>query len=1314
MPGSQEGTHSFFRKKTLLIVGLSALFSAWLFFTPEFSFAFEHKNRPLPQTPKSSTLSAVSVPSALGSVRETFTPAKNSSSTKTPFVIHIEDAHSSLEAQENIGRILKHLTKDRRFRTIYFEGGAGELDSPALRFFNNSKLNSQLIRLLATDGIAGGLELFLSQRLPRLRMVKAYGVEHPREYLQNLETFKSVLDQKTAVEQFIDQTRLFFLSNASNIFNSRLNSFFKEWLFHSREDGDLLLYLNFLSDYARKELNIDLTNPRHQLDWPMLVRIYKIKEFEAKIDPVAFSSEKNQFLLALRSSGVKPETVNRFQSIFQGAEQMDLRLFLEDFQTAGVAQEKLPFDHYPNLALFLGAAILRSEIESAALFEEAERFRNRILDRLVKTDTERNLLTVFNNLELLARLLKLELAPDEYEQVKSIQQELKPSALIERVKSFGGPQISNELKGRISPTDKVFSQALLFYDGALKREQTILDSMTEKMAELKESNAILITGGFHSPGLKRTLKDRNIAYAEISPRILEPADTKTYLKAMTNRGDYVTLRSHIRMLGLFEIAQFGALSGNAYLNATIQDRLGVLGADLGTVISLALNEINPRLKPEALQANLASVNASTAARRLGIFVTPSRPRQFSLNVHRLANSSRSELRATYTARIETLRKELTRALELAAQSTDDASLEGYQKQLARLQDTRHLVRNLAEFMNYLRTFYQPSNFQDELRQELAETYGFPTDQILFVPPTEIIFWELLRGNGRAGIDFDYTGSVISDSLSTVIAGEQNEPPQPVTGIRNDLGESATIALLVREAVKTRQTAGALRAATAIGPFGDSLMRGSHDYFVRKALIALAQTSSNSAQTFRTLIQKISLSLMSHIGYVLSSPEISSIPERQLLSQKAILFADTQSATQPEALSELEFAANIIKRSGEEPIDAFYRTGNTSALEKALGTPEFNAVIDFYNYWNRLPALQSRYEPIALRSSAFQIIYSTILNEEAPLVDAAKLEVFAAAVNEFVLHHNIFPNPAHNVPLGTLAEQYLSGTVQTADLPQKLVEVFVRSEIRTINSEEAALITQTSLPQESEMREKIVLKPEQTAVTRLTGGMWPDTLRPTQTDVNEFLAVSWPDKFSSSTRVEGNRFQGLLTSTKAQQLPLRVSIVFPAPPLTQDETLQALVFALSSDPSIDAQVVISNSLRSETLRLQQRLVNEVNKKRSELRYEQKGVKLTVTGGKENALIDFINEAPSRVLVLGFNRNELEQLDQSLGTRQVTERLLVFDNSPENVRGEVFIASVNAARNQLVLPRGIQNPWSLLKLTENMAIFERIQKFLKQSA
>ncbi|MBI4372266.1 MAG: DUF89 family protein, partial [Candidatus Omnitrophica bacterium] len=491
----------------------------------------------------------------------------------------------------NIKETLRYLTKEYGLDLIFREGGIGKIEPGLLKFFKDESLNLKLLDHLAKDGVVGGTELFLMEDEWQ---GSVFGLEKPELYRENLKAFREVIKKKRGSDRFLQTIKSGILTESSHFLDKKLRAFFHEWLFFQDVPTELMRHLETLKTYASKELKIDLTNPREQLDWPQLVRIFKLKELEAKRNQTLEKAEREKLLQWMQEKGIPKEYLQGIASASLGSlprndtpertalsatviarpagPKQSPRNFLEHFHELA-APKGFSFQDYPHLSLAWGARVLQSEIKSQDLFKEINRLTEELLAHLSDTPEEKALISIYQDYLLLAKLFSLELVREEYLQIKERASNLNPSSLAKRLRELQAKGSKKKIRdirrhcegtkcpkqsqdqGLLRPTvgrprndaqiDLLFSNALSFYEMAEAREKVMFENMLSKMKELKQPNAILVTGGFHSEGLQQLLKENQFAYVEVAPHISQVTDSKTYLDAMMLDGNLLALRSQI-------------------------------------------------------------------------------------------------------------------------------------------------------------------------------------------------------------------------------------------------------------------------------------------------------------------------------------------------------------------------------------------------------------------------------------------------------------------------------------------------------------------------------------------------------------------------------------------------------------------------------------------------------------------------------------------------------------------------------------------------------------------------------------------------
>lgn len=493
-------------------------------------------------------LSRIQIPEELGTVREALSPP--ASQSQIPTVIHIQDAHGSYEAQIKIKKILDLLVRDYGVSLILVEGASERLDPGLFRMFKNQSLNLKAADFLAREGELSGTELYLLEADERIR---AEGIEDPEMYGQNLKTFREMASKRLEIRNEFGALRTQIEMLGSRVWNKNLRKFLKGWQSWRAEQLSLPEFLFVIQAAARKHLQIDLEDAAHQFDYPMLVRYYKMKALESEIDLAQAEQERARLLSFLAANEISPAVRDRiqhwdFKKGISDWSDADPRHFLGQLFEAA-SPHGFHFEHYPALVLLWASLIFQSELQSQSFFREIDKATNRILGALALSEEEQELVSLFRNSVLLEKLLLLELTREEYRVFLESPDDFRLTGLLERFRQLreqnGVSKKNQEEKHVLGPAElaRLETKALFFYRTALERENAFFGHVDRMFHEHQAHSAVLVTGGFHSEGLKKQCSERSYSYVEISPRMtsFENLD-KVYLQSMLERSQISAAR----------------------------------------------------------------------------------------------------------------------------------------------------------------------------------------------------------------------------------------------------------------------------------------------------------------------------------------------------------------------------------------------------------------------------------------------------------------------------------------------------------------------------------------------------------------------------------------------------------------------------------------------------------------------------------------------------------------------------------------------------------------------------------------------------
>lgn len=448
-----------------------------------------------------------------------------------PTLIHIQTAHGNYEAQKKIEAILHHLKDTYGIKLLLLEGTSFKLDPERLHFFpKRMDLTKKVAEDLAKKALIKGSELFLLDA----EGGEAYGIENRDAYVSNGRAFVDVITQKEVTEKFLQDMDRQIKRLASPYLASNLRSFLKQLERFEAKTFPFIEWLNYLKTQAKEHLEIDLANPSYQLEWPMLFRIFKLKEFESKLNMAAFQKERQAFLKEIKR--ILKETYQEIEKLLTSPLSQHQ---LPDPET-GLLFEKmvshLPrsfrYESYPNVSLFIGHLILQSELKGERLVKEMDLLVDEVSRKLADTKEAKQLLTLLRDYRLLRRLFDLELTPKDYEEFIKRGDDIRPSSILKRFLELNHTQrVQNTEFSHLEEIESLFEKALEFYRGVKERDRFLLENIESRLRETGEKKAVVITGGFHSDPFSTYFKTKGYNYALIAPKITTVEGREAYLEA---------------------------------------------------------------------------------------------------------------------------------------------------------------------------------------------------------------------------------------------------------------------------------------------------------------------------------------------------------------------------------------------------------------------------------------------------------------------------------------------------------------------------------------------------------------------------------------------------------------------------------------------------------------------------------------------------------------------------------------------------------------------------------------------------------------
>ncbi|MBD3296741.1 MAG: hypothetical protein GF392_05180, partial [Candidatus Omnitrophica bacterium] len=468
----------------------------------------------------SPALERFSVPPAMADV----SPAGDQAARDV--ILNIQDAHSSLSAQYRISSLLEKLVSEYDLRVIALEGADGYVDTSLLSTFPDRKARDRVAEGLLAGGLMNAGEFFaVTGDDPDIAL---YGVEDSELYQKNLEGFRRIMNEHSRKLGRVRELAGELERLAEEVYCAPFSELEKSVTAHQAGDIGFAQHWKELEEIASRVG----TRLRHGVNARKLVRAISIEE---SIDFKAADQQRKRLmdelstvlsrkpmedlvLMAVRykRGEVSPATFHRYLGDLAGQYGIDPA-------------------RYRDLCFFSEYLSCYEDIDMYRLFREIDEAERSLRARTARDPLELELSGWIHRTRLLRKLYSARLNNAEYRKMISEKDHYAPAeyvSFMRRLCSGNGIPLP-----RIPDLDEVFSGvdgSLEFYRVAEKRNSALLANTVRRMKEEDRHVAALISGGYHTEGLTRLMRERGVACLVVVPRFAEGRE-RPYIAVLTSK-----------------------------------------------------------------------------------------------------------------------------------------------------------------------------------------------------------------------------------------------------------------------------------------------------------------------------------------------------------------------------------------------------------------------------------------------------------------------------------------------------------------------------------------------------------------------------------------------------------------------------------------------------------------------------------------------------------------------------------------------------------------------------------------------------------
>ena len=422
-----------------------------------------------------------------------------------------------------------------------------------------------------------------------------FGAEEPALYKENLKIYRDFLNQENVIKSAVGTLGKELAKLENNTLTKEAREFLREK--RRRKEGNYgnssvspqwTAYLGYLKTKLKDRLKLDLEAPFEQVRFPNAVRLCVLSKVDQTLNPEKIKQEQASFFAEFKKQLVsgkgQVQKAKRDLSLKGPEEQLmelletrpsgvDLRRLAE--QLWALSQNRqIRSEDYRLFWLSLGRDILASELDYAGLEQELTQLEQWLEDTLASSANEKRVLQTGRDFELFEKLLSLELSREKLDAFTGSQKEI----LAYIFSLTANPQIRQTL-------DPWIHQALRFYDLAQQRDHILLEKTLA--AGKGKKTAVLITGGFHTSGFIKQLREQGLGYAVIQPKMTATEGGELYRKVLREENADVSAYFGKPFLTKQEAIFFKTIAENGA--SVLWDKAHIAHADIAGKVAEAIN-----------------------------------------------------------------------------------------------------------------------------------------------------------------------------------------------------------------------------------------------------------------------------------------------------------------------------------------------------------------------------------------------------------------------------------------------------------------------------------------------------------------------------------------------------------------------------------------------------------------------------------------------------------------------------------------------------------------------------------------------------
>ncbi|HTL71202.1 MAG TPA: hypothetical protein VL404_07930, partial [Candidatus Eisenbacteria bacterium] len=441
------------------------------------------------------------------------------------FIIHIQDAHANLSGQENLSGALDRIMVRYGVSVVLSEGGFQDSTLTPLKKIAPASVWKKIAKKYLLEGKISGEEyLNLTSDHP----MKIIGIEDASLYLKSVANYGRLAAQREDILQYLKRIHSALEKVKGKLYPSDLLDYEKVSggaIDHSRDKNSDLNIQALIALAVKKKLALD--------PYPNLARMVALQDKERAINFEAANLEQASLAEEIQKKGgqeglqdfLKKAEALREKKLSQNA------YFQNSFEMA--RERGIDLGRYPNLKLYGDYLKDFSEIDFDGLLGEVMRLEDALYAAVLTVDDQKLTRAIDRFINLLWVAYNIQMSTDEFalfnanepdfgtvQSLAFLNRKLSELGYFEDLVPFGDCLE----KGRVALQE--------FYDSVSRRDLAFLNNTEKELNSSGQKVAVLISGGYHTPHIKKLFREKGYSFAVLAPLVSSETNQRKYEKLL--------------------------------------------------------------------------------------------------------------------------------------------------------------------------------------------------------------------------------------------------------------------------------------------------------------------------------------------------------------------------------------------------------------------------------------------------------------------------------------------------------------------------------------------------------------------------------------------------------------------------------------------------------------------------------------------------------------------------------------------------------------------------------------------------------------